>query len=244
MKMKMFVLVTSLVATASGARAECTAITSLPQTIAAPGQYCLVGDLTFTAGNGSAILIEASDVVVDLNGHVLENVAGSSTSAYGISALHRRNVTIRNGTVRRFQRAVSLWADNLNQSWGHRVENLHVDRCTGSGIVVRGGASVISRNVVSETGSAVAGSPVAIGMAGPGSRVIDNDVAVVRTTGNGISIGISLTNMGGGMVINNRVTGALYGIQFSLSNGAKYRDNLTTDVDTPYIGGIDAGNNN
>jgi hypothetical protein len=46
-----------------------------------------------------------------------------------------------------------------------------------------------------------------------------------------------------GLAVNNRITGADIGIDFSSATG-KYRDHLTFDVGTPYVGGTNAGNNN
>jgi hypothetical protein len=45
------------------------------------------------------------------------------------------------------------------------------------------------------------------------------------------------------LAVNNRVTGADVGIIFQ-DGSSKFRDNLTSDVKTPYVSGTDAGNNN
>ncbi len=56
-------------------------------------------------------------------------------------------------------------------------------------------------------------------------------------------LGGPLSTTIGGLVVNNRISSAGVGVDFVAGTG-KYRDNLTIAVSTPYIGGIDAGNNN
>lgn len=63
----------------------CTPVTSLPATIADPVIYCLTGNLatSMTLGN-AAIEIAASNVVLDLNGWILDGAAaGPDTQALG-----------------------------------------------------------------------------------------------------------------------------------------------------------------
>ena len=80
---------------------NCTAITSLPYTITTQGIYCLTSDLSTGMTTGNAIEIDTNNVVIDLNGHKLGGLAaGPSTRAIGIIAFNRKNITIRNSTVR------------------------------------------------------------------------------------------------------------------------------------------------
>src|ERR671934_24276 len=74
-----------------------------------PGIYCLNSDLSFPSASGVGISINSDDVVLDFNGHTLDGLAaGPATSAYGIVALSRTNVTIRNGTIRGFYNGVLI----------------------------------------------------------------------------------------------------------------------------------------
>jgi hypothetical protein len=54
--------------------------------------------------------------------------------------------------------------------------------------------------------------------------------------------------MAWGMALDNRIHGPARGIVFSAGGAGpgigKYRDNLTLNVTTPFIGGTDAGGNN
>jgi hypothetical protein len=65
------------------------------------GSYRLTSDLTVSLNNGG-IFVEADDVTLDLNGFTI--YGGGGLIADGISMANRRNVEIRNGTVRGFTR--------------------------------------------------------------------------------------------------------------------------------------------
>ena len=97
---------------AAGAGAEtinCTEIAKLPYIITAPGIYCLQSDLSTDIATGAAIEVAADDVVLDLNRHALDgSAAGASTEAYGVYAFDRKNITLRNGTIRGFVSGVLL----------------------------------------------------------------------------------------------------------------------------------------
>jgi hypothetical protein len=72
-----------------------------PVNLNVSGSYRLTSDLTASANNGG-IFIEADDVTLDLNGFTI--YGGGGLIADGISMANRRNIEIRNGTVRGFTR--------------------------------------------------------------------------------------------------------------------------------------------
>jgi hypothetical protein len=74
--------------------------------------------------------------------------------------------------------------------------------------------------------------------------VLNNDVITTLGQGTGLGRGIFLGLASDGLPVGNRITGADSGIEFSISASGKYRDNLTSGVTTPFLGGTDAGNNN
>jgi hypothetical protein len=73
-----------------------TPISSLPVTINAPGSYYFTQSLHHISA-GSAILINSSDVTLDLNGFTLSSDAGISGSAIVVNTADR--VTIKNGNI-------------------------------------------------------------------------------------------------------------------------------------------------
>ena len=79
-----------------------TPITSAPYTISQSGFYYLKSNF-YTSG--TAIFIQANDVTLDLMGFCLSG----DGSGHGISAgENRRNVEVRNGTVRNFTYGISV----------------------------------------------------------------------------------------------------------------------------------------
>lgn len=232
----------------TSSRAEttlCTALTAMPVTINKRGVYCLKADFTTKLVDGQiAVSIKADNVVLDLNGHTLENA--TTARAFGIEASSRRNVTVKNGTIRGFYFAVSLGIEadsTVDASQGHRVEGIHADRNL-NGIAVAGRGNLVRGNLVTATGPDGWGS-VGILVLGVGNRVVDNDViGVAGEMGGGILFSASSPDeQDWGIALGNRVTDAVFGLSF-LSANTKYRDNITTGVTYPYQGGVDAGNNN
>jgi hypothetical protein len=248
------------------ARAEplnCSFIAGVPFTISAPGNYCLDGNFT---ASGVAIDIVADDVVLDLNGHALDGVSGSGI---GVRASDRKNITVRNGTVRNFYQGLSLGG---SASEGLIVERM---RAAGNGFVgidVQGRGSVVRNNVlIGNANSPSPGPRWSISVVGAGSHVHDNEVVdtglgvsgsevdgiriafAPRTTvernvvanasaSSSFSRGIFYLNSAGSTAIANRVYGFVFGI--ALESGCLYKDNTVNGATTPFIGGTSAGNTN
>ena len=122
-----YLTLTMLLLTTSSAWAEtidCTAITTLPTTITVQGIYCLTGDLATSMTSGLAIDIQTNNVTIDLNGWKLGGLAaGAGTGTVGIFAWARKNITIRNGTIRGFYRGILLNDGSpYTASQGHLIE--------------------------------------------------------------------------------------------------------------------------
>jgi hypothetical protein len=228
---------------------NCTAITAVPFTITAAGVYCLTQDIGTNLASGAAITIAANNVVLDLNGHRLGNLAGRGTQALGIWASQQTNFTIKNGTVGGFLYGIYLGDSSpYTTSRGHVIEDLRADQNTYLAIQVAGRGNIVrNTRVVATGGSTAFGANVAaygIVVDGPETRVLNNDVIGTFGTGTGASVGIMVHDLGSNnLAVNNRITQALYGIYYFNGTG-KFRDNLTSGVTYPFVGGTDAGNNN
>src|SRR5712672_1013814 len=122
-----------LVAAARGEPLNCTFITGVPFTISTPGNYCLDGSFAYV---GVAIDVVADDVVVDFNGRTLDGVKGAGV---GVRATDRKNITVRNGTVRNFSEGLSLGGTD---SEGLIVERMRAVGNSFAGISVQGRGSV------------------------------------------------------------------------------------------------------
>lgn len=239
--------VAAMSATARAETVNCTAITTLPAVITQPGVYCLTGNLITAQTSGAAIDIQTNNVVLDLNGYRLAGLAaGPTTDAYGILAVGRRNITVRDGTIRGFHIGIGL-VGTLSPApqfgGGHLIEGVRLDLNTVFGISVNGDGSVIRNNQILNTGPHATEGSAAIGASGQGIRIINNDISRVTSPFAGFARGI-FCNGRDVLIVNNRITAAQVGILFFGAATGKYRDNLTSDVVTPFTGGTDAGNNN
>ena len=251
---------------------NCTAITSLPYTISNQGVYCLTGHLSTNMTLGRAITINANNVTLDLNGYKLGGLAaGAGTQTTGIYSQLRKNITIRNGTIRGFLLGIFFQGSSpYTTSQGHIIEDIRAERNTSTGFAVKGRGNILRRNqVISTGGSTVSPSATGIMIYGPGVRVLDNDI--IGTAGSTSSgIGLRLLNAPGSVVKGNsiddtsggtpyavliqdssdvlaranRITNTVNGLYYAMTATGKYMDNLTSNVTTSFSGGTAVGTNN
>ncbi len=234
-------------ATAQAETTKCTAITTVPFRITTPGVYCLTSHLSTSFGgwySDPAITINASDVVLDLNGYKLDgSVAGAESRQYGIVASSRYNITIRNGTVRGFWYGIFVDGNplaNYADSWGHVIEDIRAERNTEYGMAISGVGNVIRNNQVLATGIPTAPSATGIYIRGPGARVINNDVigAVSRGPTFGIGVGTaSNSDASDGVVAGNRISNIIsvggyagYGIALARGSNHIVKDNTLSSM--------------
>lgn len=215
------------------------AILRVPISIKSPGIYCFARNVSFDFSTGIALRIDSDNVVLDMNGFTLRGTAGSGTDADGIFVFERRNVTIKNGTVQGFRFGVNVVVSRANV-----IERLRVTENYFAGISASGLGNLIRNNHVAAIGGSALLNAIGISVTGPGATVMDNDLIEITGSGIGSGNGIEFSAIGtDGIAMNNRITNADTGVVFSGGADGKYRDNLTVNVVTPYVGGTDAGNN-
>jgi hypothetical protein len=183
-----------------------TRIHSIPYNITNPGFYYLDRNLSITAGfvpGSSAIAINADDVTLDLMGFSLTCTGSGDTM--GIDIPGRKNVEIRNGTVRGFPgggiydslggysyRFINLRLEN-NGIWGialstgnyHLIQNCNITDNGNSGIGLTGNGCMITGNVVSKNGLR------GIACGGSGNSLVGN--VVVDNAGHGFYLSTGAT---------------------------------------------------
>jgi hypothetical protein len=239
---RLFVLAAAGAAIA-GARAAhaqtitCTPITSLPFTTTAAGPYCLTGNLTFAdnspVGASPAITVGFSGAVIDFRGYRLVYNGGLTSYNPAIRVLAgNSNVVIRNGLISSFGTGVET------SSAGTIVEDMRFfddGRTNGAGVMIQDGAdgAIVRRCYIRS-------SQVGVFVVASEARVVDNDIYGSDTFRD---IGI-LAAADNTFVVGNRLGRMNEGIRYDAGNSGKYRDNLTSNVTTPYKGGTNAGNNN
>jgi hypothetical protein len=121
-----------------------TPISTAPFTIGTSGSYYLTGNLSVTTGN--AIVINADNVTLDLNGFTLSSTAATDIGS-GVSITNvRTNVVVRNGSIRGlttysagtftkagFQSGIFV---NTSTSQNIRVADIHVSGVGNNGILL------------------------------------------------------------------------------------------------------------
>jgi len=199
------VVIALAVVTARAETINCTPISALPATISNPGIYCLTSNLSTSQTTGAAISIDADDVVLDLNGHVLDG-SGPVADAWSIGILgdSRRRATVRNGVVRGFTIGVALVADDLLSIFGQSlVEDIRAVNNAYIGIIMVGFGQSARGNAVIETGGTILTSyTFGIDVDGRGCEVVNNDVIVTNAPSGGQAFGIIMPY---GVTESNRV---------------------------------------
>ena len=134
-------------------------IAALPFAIVAPGSYVVTADLASALVPG--ITISASDVTIDLDGHDLVGAMAGPGEDCIVLLPGFDNVTVFNGSIH------GWGGDGLDLAAGsgHRLSNLTVESCGGSGVLL-GADSVMCKCVVR---SNAADGIVTAG----GSRIVD-----------------------------------------------------------------------
>ena len=214
---------------------NCTAITSLPYTISAPGAYCLTGHLSTSVPAGPIITIDTDKVVLDLNGFSIDGSgAGLRTFATGIYVTSRKNITIKNGTLRGFFTGIHLTASDpiRTAQGGNVIEDMRVEQSTVTGMYILGGHNIIRNNQVVATGGAPFPATIAgIYARGNSLRVLNNDVIDVASREERLTYGIHLNYAPYSMVAGNRVSNITvpswqaYGIHLNDTKGTLVSDN-------------------
>ncbi|MEM2678501.1 MAG: right-handed parallel beta-helix repeat-containing protein, partial [Thermofilaceae archaeon] len=164
--------------------------------------YTLTDDIK-TTGNG--IVVERDNIILDGNGHTITGPG----SARGILLEYRKNVTIRNFKIEKFDIGIHLSVSNGSAVTGNTISNNRygIDLYRSSGNTVTG--NTISNN---------------------NNYGIDLDRSSGNTvTGNTISnnrYGIFLSYSNGSAVTGNTITNNYYGIYLSYSNNSRIVGNV------------------
>ena len=223
---------------APAARAEttqCTPITTIPITITTQGIYCFTGNLAGNMASGSAIAIMTNNVTIDLNGYKLGNLAaGGGTYASGIYAVGKKNITIRNGTIRGFYMGLYFQdSPPYITSSGHLVYDLRMDGNTHIGMLVHGTGNIIRNNQIVNTGpSSRSASALGLVAYGPGLRVLNNDIIDVTEDTN--AHGIEFNTCDGAVVAGNRISSVIA----TNTSGITINNSLNITVSENQIAGV------
>lgn len=201
-----------------------------PTVIDRPGSYVVLRNITLTRP-GTAIVIVASNVTVDLNGHTLGGPGNKQGT--GVRVMGASGVRVHNGTVSRFGTGI-----DVTNSHNVRVDGVQVNGEDGGGpppgevgiLVVNSRAVALEKNVISRV---FLGIFVRGGGSG-GNRIAGNTI----TGGQNGQLGICYNPAGadpdgptGDLVYNNLVSRFQVGIQTSAGTSG----NIIRENDIAYV---------
>ncbi|MDJ0612880.1 MAG: right-handed parallel beta-helix repeat-containing protein [Rhizobiaceae bacterium] len=247
--MKNLILSTILIATslsfgASHSSAEvnqCTEITSVPAVINVQGVYCLKGNLTTSMTSGAAIRINTNNVTIELNGWKLGgSAAGLATNASGIYADDRKNITIRNGTIRGFRTGIGIDGSAASSS-GHLIEDMLVNGNRAAGIRVSGNNNTIRNNRITNTG------PSSLTLSATGIEISSGkNISIYGNTVSGLNsasavAGIKMNYVANVEVRDNRIFDLLNGnSKEGITSGNVHRLTIRNNTVTTENGGFNS----
>lgn len=128
-----------------------TAITTVPITITQSGSYYLTKSFTATR---TAITVEANEVSIDLCGFTLTGPGGTEEN-FGVFMNGRKNVDIRNGTIKSF--GYDGIRENNTTGGNHRITGIRSIGNGRDGIHINGSGHVIKDCIVRRNGIGAAG---------------------------------------------------------------------------------------
>lgn len=196
----------------AGIAIPASATPAAPFEIAAAGSYFLAGDRR-CAGDG--IRVNTDDVTIDLGGFSL--AGPDSGESVGIRMNGRRNIEIRNGTVRDFgKRGVHDRNDSLTAA-GKMILDVRAISNGSCGICLGGGGNLVHGCLAADNGGTGICS----------SGLIEENVCLNNETG-GISAG------DGARVVGNTISGTRKTGIFARS-GCTIRDNVVSSADNSGI---------
>jgi parallel beta-helix repeat protein len=179
-----------------------------PVNITAPGHYYLTADISAAVNSNPLILISASDVTLDLNGHTLSN--NGSTNSYGVQiAANQNRVTLRNGRISQGQYPVYYYSNVAGGAGNFLFEDLTIEDLpfAGDGIYLYATTAPVQNVMVRNCRIASNGSTIFLYYVN-GGRIENNVLRNAGTVGNNIT----LNYIGNIVISGNVVTGGGTGI--------------------------------
>jgi hypothetical protein len=205
-----------------------TLISGCPYTITAPGSYILTKDLTSA---GTCIMIEVSNVTIDLQGHTITGNGTGSAIEDSTGASNKYDILITNGTIQHFGLAILV-----NQSHSATISGVTVQKNAGSQTIALFSATVFGSKIINNTG-------IGIRINGDEPSAILNS-EVSHNGAEGI-----VTLSGPTIVVNSEVSdNALSGIALSAVGGIPTSGNQVIETQANGNGGngidlsVEAGN--
>lgn len=174
-----------------------TPITSLPAVISKSGKYIVKKPLV-TASNGAAIFVAARDVVIDLNGFSLTGTPDGRQDNVGI-VVTGSNVVIRNGTIRRFNTAIS----DVVGANGTLIEDVICISQVSTGVRLLSTDTLLRRVTIRNPGAQDNNPSEIAGISLSGSSVVEHCVVQNIPVRAGVTSNVGIRLAGGSHVVRD-----------------------------------------
>jgi hypothetical protein len=184
-----------------------------PTNISAPGSYILVNDIV---GTFSGIIIDSSNVKLDLNGFTVSHTGAMTADGIVIDPGHK-NIEVTNGAVTGFTRHGIFVPGKSAMGRNLKFSNLRISGNAIDGIGLEANSGFIVQDCL------ISGNAQGIYAVLPG-LVVNN---VISNNGTGISSTFSATNKLGYR------SNVLFGNTTNVSGGANLGNNLCSGVICP-----------
>ena len=213
-----------------------TPINAVPFTITTSGNYYLPANLTFSGIGGAAITVNASEVVLDLNGRTLSSSVGSALTV-GVYVFNQIDVTVQNGDIDHFGYAgVYLAPNSTDVNAKNTVDNVKFNGDLIGVLSVSGTSNWVKNCVID-------GGDVGIFfMMDQGSRA-SNNILQLQSAQELLGMGVALVSLGSGGVYfeNNEVLKGSNPVGQLMSNTDKFRFETFVGYSAlgPHAGGTD-----
>lgn len=160
-----------------------------PQTLSAPGEYILTGDLTCT-GAVSGVIITASSVIFHLAGHTISNTTCDLSQTFGGIFVQGgiAGVQIDGGTVSGFNDGIIL------SSSASRVRGMTMADACVFGMAVSGQNNRLEKNVVTKSGV----DGIGLGQASR-TRVTANNIS------DNVRVGVDISNFSNKNIVEDNI---------------------------------------
>lgn len=183
------------------------AVDTLPLKAKKPGYYYLTRDITLKNGKYGFRLLNSGGTAFDMRGHKINCIGGPSGTASAIHERSQDNFLLKNGTI---EGCFYGFNGGYKTTYSSRItiRNMHMKDMYFRGIAFDGYDSLVENNIIENvTGSEVYENAFAMGIEirGPRNIIRNNRVSDVRGVNTGEGVGISVTDHGQAVTIENNI---------------------------------------
>jgi hypothetical protein len=217
--------------TAQGVTA--TAITAIPFVINVPGNYYLPVNLAISGASSNAITVNASHVVIDLNGRTLSS-ATAGTTASGIVVFNQVDVRIQNGSIEGFYAGVYFAPASTAVNAKNTASNLRLNGNT-IGVLSSSGTSNLVKDCI------IDGGDVGIMFSQDSGSRANNNLLANQTASPALGVGVALvSSSSSGVVFDDNVVAKgsnAFGMIMSGTDKYRFDSFVGFPNDGPLVGG-------